>query len=100
MKTKEELNALKEEVETLNNKLAELSEDEMEEVTGGWNTGFMKMVSTLEVLNLTALKGKTVGVCLSTDDSRPGAAMSIRVRGFGTIGQSKDTFVTVDGAAN
>ena len=29
MKTKEELNALKEEVETLNKKLAELSEDEL-----------------------------------------------------------------------
>ena len=35
MKTKEELNALKEEVENLSKKLAELSEDEMEEVTGG-----------------------------------------------------------------
>ena len=35
MKTKEELNALKEEVETLNKKLAELSEDEMAAVTGG-----------------------------------------------------------------
>ena len=29
MKTKEELNALKEEVETLNRKLAELNEDEL-----------------------------------------------------------------------
>ena len=35
MKTKEELNALKEEVETLNKKLAELSEDELKHVTGG-----------------------------------------------------------------
>ena len=35
MKTKEELNALKEEVETLNEKLAELSEDELAAVTGG-----------------------------------------------------------------
>ena len=35
MKTKEELNALKEEVETLNKKLAELSEDELAEVAGG-----------------------------------------------------------------
>ena len=35
MKTKEELNALKEEVETLNKKLAELSEDELEQVAGG-----------------------------------------------------------------
>ena len=35
MKTKEELNVLKEEVKALNKKLAELSEDELKEVTGG-----------------------------------------------------------------
>ena len=35
MKTKEELNALKNEVKNLNAKLAELSEDELIEVTGG-----------------------------------------------------------------
>ena len=37
MKTKEELNALKEEVETLNKKLAELTEEELAQVTGGLN---------------------------------------------------------------
>ena len=35
MKTKEELSALKEEVETLNKKLAELNEDELKQVFGG-----------------------------------------------------------------
>ena len=35
MKTKEELNALKEEVETLNRKLAELTEEELAQVSGG-----------------------------------------------------------------
>ena len=35
MKTKEELNALKEEVETLNKKLTELSEEELAQVSGG-----------------------------------------------------------------
>lgn len=35
MKTKAELNALKEEVKTLNAKLAELSDDELALVTGG-----------------------------------------------------------------
>ena len=35
MKSKEELNALKEEIETLNKKLAELNEDELEQVAGG-----------------------------------------------------------------
>ena len=36
MKTKEELNALKEEVETLNKKLAELTDEELAQVAGGW----------------------------------------------------------------
>lgn len=35
MKTKEELNALKNEVDALNKKLAELNEDELFQVTGG-----------------------------------------------------------------
>ena len=35
MKTKEELNALKNEVETLNKKLHELTDEELAEVTGG-----------------------------------------------------------------
>ena len=35
MKTQEELNALKEEVETLNKKLAELTYEELAEVSGG-----------------------------------------------------------------
>ena len=35
MKTKEELNTLKEEVENLRKKLAELSEDELKQVVGG-----------------------------------------------------------------
>ena len=39
MKTKEELNALKEEVDTLNKKLAELSEDELKQITGGVTPG-------------------------------------------------------------
>ena len=35
MKTKEELNALKEEVEAVNKKLAELTDEELAQVTGG-----------------------------------------------------------------
>ena len=38
MKTKEELNALKEEVETLNKKLHELTEEEFAQIIGGSNT--------------------------------------------------------------
>ena len=35
MKTKEELNAIKEEVESVNEKLQELTEEEIAQVTGG-----------------------------------------------------------------
>ena len=35
MKTKEELNTINEEVEALNKKLAELSDEELEQVVGG-----------------------------------------------------------------
>mgnify|MGYP003294615833 CR=1 FL=1 len=44
MKSKEELNALKAEVETLNKKLAELTEDELTQVTGGTDTYFFHIV--------------------------------------------------------
>ncbi len=37
MITKEELNAIKEEIENVKSKLAELDEDELKEVTGGVN---------------------------------------------------------------
>ena len=40
MKTKEELNALKEEVETLNQKLAELTDEELAQVSGGASNPF------------------------------------------------------------
>ena len=40
MKTKEELNKLKDEFEALNKKLAELTEDELEQVSGGKDYGF------------------------------------------------------------
>ena len=38
MKTKEELNALKNEVESLNAKLAELSDDELAQVAAGYHS--------------------------------------------------------------
>ena len=39
MKTKEELNALKEEVETVSKKLHELTEEELAQVLGGFEPG-------------------------------------------------------------
>lgn len=38
MKTQEELNDLKKQVEVLNRKLAELTEDELKQISGGTNT--------------------------------------------------------------
>ena len=43
MKTKEELNALKEEVETLSKKLAELTEEELAQVAGKEEQGSGRM---------------------------------------------------------
>ena len=40
MKTKEELDAIKEEVEDMKKKLAELTEDELEQVAGGYEIFF------------------------------------------------------------
>ena len=40
MKSKEKLNALKEEVESLNNKLAGLTEEELKKVSGAGTTSF------------------------------------------------------------
>ena len=40
MKTKEELNALKEEVEALNKKLCELTDEELAQVSGGTFSDF------------------------------------------------------------
>ena len=50
MKTKEELNALKEEVENVNRKLHELSEEELEQVNGG----FENLIKT--IVDLAAQK--------------------------------------------
>lgn len=41
MKTKEELNAFRNEVEALSAKLAELKEEEMEQIVGGDSDGFV-----------------------------------------------------------
>ena len=41
MKTKEELNTIKEEVEALNKKLHELTEEELAQVTGGAYNNFL-----------------------------------------------------------
>ena len=61
MKTKEELNALKEEVKAMSNKLAELNEDELEQVTGGVNN-FNKSFTKSITLISAGICGKSVNV--------------------------------------
>ena len=45
MKTKEELNKLKEEVEAVNEKLQELTEEELEQVNGGDHGSWLQQIS-------------------------------------------------------
>ena len=63
MKTKEELTALKEEVETLNKKLAELSEDELVAVTGGGHSvaGMHELHCFLTELDTTCIQPSVKG---------------------------------------
>ena len=51
MKTKEEVNALKEEVENVNRKLHELSEDELKQVTGGLDLNVGYENSDYDIVN-------------------------------------------------
>ena len=55
MKTKDELNALKAELEALTAKLRELSDDELEQVTGG-----CAILFTSEILEASRGAGKAV----------------------------------------
>ena len=68
MKTKEELNALKEEVETLNKKLHELTEEELAQVSGGNNSGstFTYEVVSGDSLSAIAMRfGTTVATLMA-----------------------------------
>ena len=56
MKSKEELNALKEEVENVNRKLHELSEEELEQVNGG----FENLIKTI-----VGLVAQPIGVTIT-----------------------------------
>ena len=55
MKTKEELNALKEEVETVNRKLLELTEEELADVTGGAMIVSHKMAANMITVTIASI---------------------------------------------
>ena len=71
MKTKKELKAMKEEVETVSRELHELTDEELSSVVGGQNGRSMmktaegKAASTTEVLR--TLKGKVIGAVNDTN---------------------------------
>ena len=95
MKTKEELNALKEEVETVSKKLHKLTEEELAQVTGGI-AGSTKGGNAKE--DCEALQGKAAGSQVVSTTGEPGTEMYIRVRGAQMLsgaGES-DPLVIVD----
>ena len=57
MKTKEELNTIKEEVETVNKKLHELTEEELEKVTGGIDDSKCVILTSLEGVHSSDTQG-------------------------------------------
>ena len=59
MKTKEELNALKEEVETVSRKLHELTEEELAQVAGG----LIEADTEIKVCPFCGTKYKGIHVC-------------------------------------
>lgn len=55
-------------------------------------------IAAIPVANVAqALQGKLPGVNVTTQDGRPGAEISIRVRGGGSITQSNEPLVLIDG---
>ncbi len=59
-----------------------------------------KEISSMPVSNAAqALQGKLPGVNVTTQDGRPGASVSIRVRGGGSISQSNEPLVLIDGVS-
>ena len=70
------------------------------DLTGSVASVSGKNVSAAPVANLTqALQGKLPGVNIVSQDGRPDASVSIRVRGGGSISQSNEPLVLIDGIA-
>jgi TonB-linked SusC/RagA family outer membrane protein len=57
-----------------------------------------KDVAAVPVANIAqAMQGKLAGVNITTQDGRPGASIDIRVRGGGSISQSNQPLILIDG---
>ena len=68
------------------------------DLTGSVASVTGKDIATVPVANVAqAMQGKLAGVQVTSQDGRPGATMSIRVRGGGSITQSNEPLYIVDG---
>jgi outer membrane receptor protein involved in Fe transport len=90
-------------LQTTNNSLNEVvvigyGTTKRRDLTGSVASVSGKTISTIPVPNVAqAMQGKLAGVSVVTQDGRPGADISIRVRGGGSISQSNDPLILVDG---
>lgn len=70
------------------------------DLTGSVASVSGKQIAAMPVANAAqALQGKLSGVNVTTQDGRPDATVSIRVRGGGSISQSNDPLVLIDGVS-
>ncbi len=68
------------------------------DVTGSVASVSGKQIAAIPVANVAqALQGRLPGVNVSSQDGRPDATISIRVRGGGSISQSNDPLILIDG---
>ena len=68
------------------------------DVTGSVASVTGKQIAAIPVSNVAqALEGRLAGVNVISQDGRPDATISIRVRGGGSISQSNDPLVLIDG---
>lgn len=70
------------------------------DLTGSVSSVNSKQLTSAPVANVgQALQGKLAGVNVVSQDGRPDAAINIRVRGGGSISQSNDPLILIDGIA-
>lgn len=68
------------------------------DLTGAVSSVSGKEIATAPVTNVAqAMQGKLAGVSIITQDGRPGADISIRVRGNTSISQSNQPLILIDG---
>lgn len=68
------------------------------DLTGSVSSVNSKQLSSTPVANVAqALQGKLAGVNVVSQDGRPDATINIRVRGGGSISQSNDPLILIDG---